>query len=153
MEILSCGHELIRAPNGWAWNYGYSEAGKKICDACCGQEDLDAMMRKGSGALSFTLYGDAEWRAIKALSPDMAVSSRYRLYAWAGREFVPQNVKAITGMFYGSRSVGYTFWFIGPDGYAWWGRASGTTGYARCRRYKHQRERDAPGYSVSNPHA
>lgn len=101
----------------------------------------ESMMRTGRAELYLSGYSKDEWTAYKQMAPHYSERDRYKITDFSG-EFVlrPIGVKPATGRgWYGYSYPIMDVWFIGPDGYEWYGRAQGHWGsYMRCRRVKKQ---------------
>lgn len=141
MEILSCGHELVREEGSLGAGYGTDwETGKKICYACCGRKDEETMMREGRITLYLSQYSEKEWQALRSLSSDVPSDLRWKITNWPGTlTITPINVRRSWGSGWGRRYPIDMAYFTGPDGYFWFGRCAGnSTQLLHCQRARTQ---------------
>lgn len=141
MEILSCGHELVREEGSLGTGYGVDwDTGKKICYTCCGRRDEETMMREGRITLYLSRVSKTAWDTAIKLAGSMPPLQRFKITNWPGTVIIePTSVKESTGYgWYGRTYPIFNFWFFGPDGYLWYGRSAGYSEIAHCRRLKKQ---------------
>jgi hypothetical protein len=104
-------------------------------------QDLhNQMMRTGRINLCLYQLPEKEWTTAKILCPDLGQRDRYRIEDWNEQVlFRPYAVKESDGAgWYNCQYDIFDVWFIGPDGYEWWGRRQGNNEAMNCRRLKKQ---------------
>lgn len=111
--------------SGCGTGYGITPSGARICYRCCADDDRAQMQQTGR----IVLYLSEETR------PD--VYARAYLTNWPGSlRFKATRIRRGNHNIAGSRT---DVWFIGPDGYLWWGVQYGNnTQLTHCRRTREQ---------------
>lgn len=129
---IDCGCDLSRD----GAKYGIdADTGHKVCYACCGYRDKGKMIEDGYIVLYLSVKthgnGDKPYRGILTL----AKAADYELINWPGSLRIP-----VTGVSKSRHNFGCVrtdVWFVGPDGYIWWGKQIGHWNeMCRCKRTK-----------------
>lgn len=98
-------------------------------------------MRSGRITLYLSKFSDKEWAATKVLTGgNVSHSHRWKITNWPGSLVIqPYGVKTAKGRgWYGCTYSIEDVWFVGPDGYEWYGRCQGDNEILHCRRLKKQ---------------
>jgi len=119
MNCQTCGVALPE--NNWECSF------TRMCDECRTRNMLDTMMRTGRGTVHLQIAPYKDYKAHMLMVshrpwPDDEVHLIRCCVHYAGYKTLPTRVERFTGNFYGHRTRQHQFWFIGPDGYLWYGR-------------------------------
>ena len=118
----SCGRNL-HYECGFTTGYGRDpDDDTKHCYACCADRDIECMRERGRIALYLT-KNNGRWRVVNWPSSLVFDNNGRGLYVKEGR--------------HNMASVRYDTWFVGPDGFWWWGvRYGDNTEVVHCKRTK-----------------
>lgn len=97
-------------------------------------------MRGGRITLYLTMYNDVEWAAARVMSSyQLSYSQRFKITNFPGSLVImPFSVRPGTCHGFGGKYPIYLVYFIGPDGYEWYGRCAEHNQILRCQRVKKQ---------------
>jgi hypothetical protein len=109
------------ACRGCTDGYGIDARGRKLCFACCADDDR------------FYATRDGRWTGYLTCRPDASTGrQRWTVSNWPG-----SLVFQVESRREGSHNIGRTrhdAWYTGPDGYVWHAVNIGDNDIARCRR-------------------
>lgn len=135
IACAQCSKPITPEPGSCGTGYGIDRQDRKVCYACCAENDRAEMIATGRMGLYLTVPESAlkreEWNRVVGMQtnhPDIKVSN------WPGSLAFKACARRIKGSAFGRPISGYYAWFVGPDGYVWSGRNMGDSQIIRAKR-------------------